>query len=311
MSPVRFIAAASFLLGSIAFAQQQDPEDSGRAADMAARLAERVWELEAAIGTDYIIGSRIAGPADSVDISSNRFRLTARGPGWIGSFITASLGYEARLYDWDDGSGFLIGTDEPWETVHQLSTNVTIFQGLSERWGAIIRLDGRLSAEAGADLTDGFSGSLLIGGGYQFTKNFRAGLGVILIKRFEGDLIYFPGIQLDWQIDEQWRFAIEGPGAELTWRPNDEWLFGLGIRGDGRRFRLEENGPGNSGIVQEVRVPVGLRATWSPTEKLDITLRGGVDILRQWRLEDRNGQNDRVIESRPGGFVGLSLAYTF
>lgn len=302
---VRIVVAAC-ILGCPVLAQEAEEGD-----ERARELSERLWDLEVGIGTDYIIGSEIGGPPDSVDISSNRIRLTARGPGWIGSFITASVGYELRLYDWDDGTGFLNGTDEPWETVHQLSTSLTIFQGLSERWGALVRLDARLGAESGADLFDGFSGSLLVGGGYQFTDNFRAGGGIIFIKPLGGRLVAFPGIQLDWQITDQWRFAIEGPGAELSYRLNDEWEFGLGIRANGRRYRLDDDAAGQAGIVQEFRIPAAFRATWTPREDLELTFRAGVDVLRRWRLEDRNGDNDREIEEKPGAFVGVSLSYTF
>ncbi len=292
-------------------AQEQSAELMDVTESPDARLERAVWELEVSGRSQYIFGSDLDGPSESIDVWSNRIDLRARGPVWRGALLELGVNFEHREYEFDGRNTFFAGSNQPWSSVNSIGLRAMLLQALGGNWGGLVLFDGRASAEYDAELTDGLSAFTMVGVGSQCSDNFRAGLGVALLARFEEDLLVFPGLYLDWQIDDEWRFALFGPRAQLSYEPEPAWEFELSIGFDGRRFRLSDEGPKNDGIAQEFRLPLALTATWKGVENLEVGLTVGVDLLREYRISDRDGNNERTWDADPGAFIGLSAAYTF
>ncbi|MCB9832149.1 MAG: hypothetical protein H6807_06700 [Planctomycetes bacterium] len=297
---------------ALELAAQQDARDAIEVATVEDQaLREAVVEVELLARSQYRVGSDLDGPSESIDTWSNRLDLRLSGPLWRGAFVDLGLGYEHQEYDFEGRNDFFVGSNDPWRSVNSASLRLSLLQALGDDWGALLYFEGRAAAEKGAALDDGLSALTMLGIGHQCTPDFRAGLGLALLARFEEDLLVFPGFYLDWRIDEAWRFSLFGPRASLEFKADEAWSFNLSCGFDGRRFRLSDQGSKNDGIVQEFRVPLVLEARWRGLEKLELAVSIGVDLYREYRLSDRDGRNDRVWEAAPGLIVGLSAQYRF
>ncbi|MFT7619735.1 MAG: hypothetical protein ACI97A_003392 [Planctomycetota bacterium] len=284
----------------------QVPEAEG---EDQAEFRRQIWQLNLSTESQYIIGSDLDGADGEIDIWSNRLRLNYGGGAWLGSRFDFQLSFENRQYDFEGQNSFLPGTNDPWDSVNSFGVGVTFFQAFSKSWGGLIQATVRAAAEGGADLTDGVSGIIVAGVGHQFADNFRLGLGVTSIFRFEDSAIFLPGFIVDWQIDDDWRIAILGPQAEISYQATKDWQFGVGAGLDGRRYRLDDDN--FNAIAQEFRVPVFARASWTPSTQTRLQLRFGVDIYREFNISDRNGENGRTFQADPGFFVSFSISHTF
>lgn len=309
---LRFFGFILVLLPNTLAAQQdllQLPSRPATAPTDDGELQRQLWDLSVSVESEYIFGSEIDGASDSVDVWSNQVRLRYGGAGWKGSRLNFQLSYENRQYDFNGRNTFFPGANAPWDSVNTIGLGMTVFQVFNDSWGGLLQANLRAAAESGADLTDGLSGLVLVGVGHQFSRSFRLGLGLTTIFRFENSPIFLPGLVVDWQIDEAWRFQLLGPQGELSYRPNEEWQFGIGVGLDGRRFRLDDDQA--DAIAQEFRVPAFFRVSWSPSNQTTLRLKFGVDLYRQFNISDRNGDNSRSFGADPGFFLGLSVVHRF
>lgn len=277
----------------------------------AAALEADGWQLRLSGNSTGVLGGEIDGDSDQIDLLINTIDLSASKSLWRGSSLSLGMTYEHRHYDIEGENTFFAGTNDPFEDVHTVGARVSVFQGISRTWGAFFRAGIRASAERGADLEDGISANGILGIGHQFTDDFRAGVGVLVSHRFERSLLVIPGIQFDWKIHEHWRLQTRGLGAALLYTPCDSWTFALRGRFQSRRFRLEDDADTEEGIIRDRRIPVSVTATWRPNPDLSIGLEAGLDVHRNFRVEDDDGDeiSDRNVD--PGFFFGVSVNLRF
>jgi hypothetical protein len=74
---------------------------------------------------------------------------------------------------------------------------------------------------------------------------------------------------------------------------------------DSPRTRLNDSAPGSSGIFTDSRLPLQLRATWTPLDCTSLELRVGVDVYRELFFADEDGRSTGSQRLDPSLHFGL------
>jgi hypothetical protein len=161
------------------------------------------------------------------------------------------------------------------------------------------------SAAEGASLGDGMSWSVSGGVGHRFSDELDIGAGVAVSDRFNEEIFIIGGPQFDWHPTEEFSIALSGAQLEAAYRPNDEWEWGIVGGFSASRFRLRDQAPQQGRIVTDTRLPIYLRLRWRGSKKVDVELRAGADVLRQFDIEDSQGRNGVAYDADAAPFFGL------
>ncbi len=255
--------------------------------------------------TTYQWGTELDHPGDAPDLFTNRFRLSHE----LSTPLFGRLGiygdYTNRNYTFSGTNGLIPGTEDPWGTAHRIAVGVNMFQPVAEAWAVFLATDVRWHAEDGADLSDGFTWSVTAGFGYRPSDVLDLGLGVIVSDSFAGELFIIGGPQFDWRPNKEWRFVLSGTQMEIQRNIGRSWQIAGAGAFLAHRFRLNDSGPLPSGIVAERRIPIWIQARYRGIPDLDMTLRVGVDLVREFRIENANGSTFGTHTTDPSPFVSF------
>lgn len=218
-------------------------------------------------------------------------------------------GVEHSVYDFSGATGLVAATDDPYDdvTISTLSLGGEYAPNDRNTWffGGFVRSAG----ESGADFDDSISGGVLGGFRHAFSKDFSLGVGASVGTELEGDLYVVPFPMVEWQINERWRLA-SGDRAQLvlSFEASDAWT--LGVRGgyERREYRLDDNGPLPSGVVDESRVPIALFVTYTASPNFIITGRVGTHLLNEF--EFKNSADNRVSDDETDAALGVGIDLT-
>ena len=103
------------------------------------------------------------------------------------------------------------------------------------------------------------------------------------------DLLVIPGPQFTWQIDDCWSTRFVGTEFLVECRVSPQWKASFAAWFDSPRTRLHRLEPGNAGVFTDSRLPLQVRATWTPWECASLEARIGVDVYRELFFSDRHG----------------------
>jgi hypothetical protein len=254
---------------------------------------------------EYTFGSDLRDSMGSVSVSRAGVGIDASGP--LGDRARLSVGadFESSWYDFKDAGDLLPSGKEPIEDAFLLRVTPGISYFLSRQLavvgGAIVEVAGAYGADLGDSVTYGGYGGVR----YQASETFAVTAGVIVKTRLEDDAIVVPLLGLNWKIDEKLSLSSEGLGARLAAKVSPQWTVSVFGRWELREYRLEDDGAIPDGIVRDTRVPVGAGVTWSPTERVSVTLSGGVVVYQRFQFDDRDGNGVANDRTRGAGFVGV------
>ena len=230
--------------------------------------------------------------------------------------LTLSAGFTAEYtsYEFDGGDPLLpgvAGSEDPFDQAESYEISLTTIVRTSERvsWLAIGTVASAF--EPGADFGDSVSGTVLVGGLYQFSENLRLGAGVIVAFDLDGQPNVIPIPNIDWQIDERWRLSSGRFGLQLMYEQSEQLKLGVGSRFVGREFRLSDDAPVPGGIVEDDSIAIAGILEWTPVQNLNVELAAGAQIVGELILRDAN--DVRVFDSDiDTAFVGaLRVTYSF
>lgn len=226
--------------------------------------------------------------------------------------LDVSLDYELSSYQFEDATGFIEGTDDPFESVHRVSLSALYGVQRTERWGWFAGGNATSAGEEGADFGESLTGGVLGGVRYKLSENVTVGLGAAVRTRLEESPLVLPVVQLDWKISDRWSLSTAGqPGLTLGYTPVDAWTFTLGGGWEFRNFRLDEDGPLPDGVVAEHRFPVALGAVWRATPQLSITGAVGAYFGQSFEVSDEDGDEVADLDADTTPFLVLKATYSF
>jgi hypothetical protein len=252
------------------------------------------------------------------DVTVNRAnaRLGAGIP--IGERGQLGLGYQYELSDYafDNATGIIPGTDDPWGTVHRHSIGVRYGQRQTLRASWIVGGTLNWAAEDGGDLGNSLTGGGFAAFRYALTESITGGLGIQYMTRLEDDDIILPYPTFAWQISEQWELTTEreqarGVGAALIYKPTPQWVFELAGGYEPRDFRLDEQGPLPDGVVSDTAFPFSVAATYAPSGNMAITGEIGALLWRSFEVMDSGGNEISEPDVDAAPFISLRLSYKF
>ena len=277
--------------------------------------AQSGWSSFARGGTVYQFDTDID---DGSEFNSTRLSLQAgAGYSWDQQTnVSFSLGYSYAGYDFSGNTGF--GSLNPWEDIYTLSIGVPIRFGITNNVTAFLIPSLRSTGESGAEFDETVTGGALGGFSYRLNDRLTIGPGIGIFSQLEESATIIPILLIDWKITDTWSLdtgrglgATLGPGLTLNYQPNQKWRFGIGGRYEKLRFRLDKDGAIANGVGEDSSTPLFINGTYSFNQKTNISFVGGVELDGELKLEDRDGRTIREESYDTGVFLGLTFSARF
>ena len=212
----------------------------------------------------------------------------------------ASVEFEAGFggtdYDFSGVSGFPLANELGWVRENEISLRFSF--SASDRLEFFLEPGMSLSGESGADSGDSTTSEILGGFTWQFSPRLILGPGVGFFENLEGDDDIIPILLVDWQINDSLSLstarglaASRGPGLALNWQANEVWRFGFQGRFEDVQFRLDNNhGTASGGVAEEAYTPLVATASWQPNERMEVMGFAGLATGGEFTLFDSNGK---------------------
>ena len=154
---------------------------------------------------------------------------------------------------------------------------------------------------------DDFTFDLAAGAGYRFSKCFTLALGGAVIN-LNGDATFYPGLNFDWEVNDQVRIGMYGPVFIAAYSLNDDWL--LTFRGDpgGGVWNITDDA-GQSRSIEVASYRLGLFISRRLCGDFWLTAGAGAAVYNQLDYTLPNGR--RLYEQDAGnglfGALGVRL----
>lgn len=311
MKRIRILSALLFIsmsLPSMLWSQENKPKPPYAG-------AESGWASFVRGGAVYQFDTDLD---DGSDFNATRFTLQAgAGYSWDRQTnVSFSLGYSYDGYDFSGSSG--LGSLNPWEDIYTLSIGVPMRFGLNDSWTAFVIPSLRSTGESDADFSETVTGGVLGGFSYRVNDSLTIGPGFGVFSELEDSATFFPILLIAWKINDQWSLdtgrglgATQGPGLTLNFQPNQQWRFGIGGRYEKLRFRLDEDSSTAGGIGEDSSIPLFISGTYNFNPKTSISFVGGLELDGELKLEDSDGNTITEESYETAIFMGLTFNARF
>jgi hypothetical protein len=228
------------------------------------------------------------------------------------------LRFQYQRDDWNFSGTTGLGNDDPWDLVtttdialqwtHQWKEKTQLFGGPIIKW----------SEDSGASQSNSKVFGGMFGIAHVYSDTLVLGGGVGFIETLGDDDRFFPIIVLDWKIKD--RLTLRSDlmtrfgnriGVELVWTPRDDWSLGAGLSYDYSRFRLDDVGIAPGGVGEATSLPLTLRASYHPSDNVDITIFGGVVFGGELSVYESTGLMMQTESYDSAGAVGILARIRF
>jgi hypothetical protein len=228
------------------------------------------------------------------------------------------LRFQYQRDDWNFSGATGLGNDDPWDLVtttdialqwtHQWKEKTQLFGGPIIKW----------SEDSGASQSNSKVFGGMFGIAHVYSDTLVLGGGVGFIETLGDDDRFFPIIVLDWKIKD--RLTLRSDlmtrfgnriGVELVWTPRDDWSLGAGLSYDYSRFRLDDVGIAPGGVGEATSLPLTLRASYHPSDNVDITIFGGVVFGGELSVYESTGLMMQTESYDSAGAVGILARIRF
>lgn len=226
--------------------------------------------------------------------------------------IGLSLGYGFNGYDFSDVAA------DPWSDIHRVSLSAPIRWAINDDWQLFAIPSIRSVAEDGADFSDSLTGGFLGGVSYRFGDHLTIGPGVGVLSQLEDSTSVFPILLIKWKITDCLQLetgrgfgASQGPGLNLVWNVSDQWKITLGGRYEKLRFRLDDSGTNPDGIGEDRGIPVYLGASYATSQFSELTFYAGAQFGGELRFENESGHSISKTDYDTAPFAGIAWKLGF
>ena len=127
------------------------------------------------------------------------------------------------------------------------------------------------SGEAGADIDEATTSSVLAGISWRLSPALTLGPGVGVFGGLDDETDIVPILIVDWKLSERLTLsngpgigATRGPGIGLSYAASPVWKLGVVARYEKVQFRLDEDADIPGGIGTHTSTPVIATASWQP-----------------------------------------------
>lgn len=266
-------------------------------------------------------GGAYSSPADLEDASGEVDVWRLRGGGGLSFRLsdTADLvlrgGAEFSFYSFDGSAGVVPSApsiEEPFEDVYALRFSPLLRVTPEEGWRWFVGGSITSSGEPDADFADTLAGGGLAGASFDITETFRLGAAISLTTRLEGGVFVLPIPIIEWDITDRLALRTRERGIGLEYWFTDSWNAAALVGFDRREFRLaDDNAALPGGSVTDRRIPVTLALTYSPSQKMIITARAGVELAGRLEFHDMNDNQVRETDLSENFVAGIDARFAF
>lgn len=250
--------------------QHSDVEsDSGLGAD----LSLDQWRLQTALSKPLHLTDTI------FFIPTFRYEMTELESAGLGI-----LDYEGELHSIEIPLLFILKEDNtPW------SYNLRLTPGIASDFDQVDSDDFFLDARIGAE--------------YKFSDKFRANFGLAYTRLTgEPEILPFAGFQYD--LNDQWQFALRGPTLQARYNINEDWLVRFVGEPGGGAWNINEYGSQNLSL-QSYRI--GVSVEHQLKEDLWLTAGAGFTFANEVEFMTTSGKTLRKEDYDNGHYFTLGL----
>ena len=251
------------------------------------------------------------------DASVSRF-LVGGGVdlGWKASeklSLSFGVDYEFADYDFNDGSNIIAGLgDDPFDNFNTVGFGISGTYRFNTQWFWTLGGFANGGWEAGADVSDAWSGGGYTTVGLNVSDRLAVGIGVGASTQLESEPIVFPAIFVRWQINDQFRLASDRLGLRFSYTPIESVDVYLRANWERREYRLDDtHAKIDNGILRDTTVPVGIGVDWRPVGGLTVGFEAGALVYS--KLKFRNDLGNTVTDSEldTGPYLRVMVEYKF
>lgn len=242
---------------------------------------------------------------------ASRYHLAASARFELAPTLELRVGTAAVYSDYrfTGGDSF---SSAPWDDVLAVSLLPRLTWMVDEQWAITVGPAVEFTGESDAKFSDSLQWGGLAAVSYAFSKDLRAGLGLLVITQLEDDPLFLPIPLIDWHLGDEWRISnVRGPeanpfaGIEAIKSFDRQWEVAVGAAYVTRRFRLNDKGPAPEGVGSDSGVPLFARLSFRPTPVIRLDLLAGVSVLNRLTLDDSGGHRITATDADPAPLLGI------
>jgi hypothetical protein len=267
--------------------------------------AEYQFETDLEAGSDFSVSRYGGGIAAQTDLSRD-FSMAFQA------------GYTLDLYDFNTGALGVAPPAEPWDNIHTLTITAIFSLDLNNDWTLFGGPLFQSSREANADFGDSISAGGAIGVTYKASRDLIIGGGVAVVSQIEEEARIVPIIVVDWKIASHFRLrntstgnVANRTGLELVYEASQNWEFAFGAASQYSRFRLDDIAPAPGGVGEDSSIPLWLRASYMPSQQVQINGVVGVNSYGELELHNASGVGIAQSDYDTAFFVGVFGTFRF
>ncbi|MDX9911565.1 MAG: DUF6268 family outer membrane beta-barrel protein [Phycisphaerales bacterium] len=278
------------------------------------QLSRTRRELQFRFGTgaSWSSESDLNGAQGGVSIARARAAFGIDVPVLEHSVLRVDFDWEQSLYDFDDATGFGLSDDYPLPNdLATSSIGVSFLHPLSVDLSLLANIEGRYSAEGGADFADSITGRGFVALRYAVNPDLAFNFGLGVRSRLEEDAIILPLIGVDWQFAKDWSVRTDGLGVVLEHDYSDTLRFSLTGSYEFREYRLDTGAILPDGTFTDNSISLLLGADWDATPNVSIIARAGSVLWQEYVFRNDNSAKIADVEGDPSLFFGGGLSIRF
>lgn len=313
--PIFITAAAAIGLGVVAVpCPAQDP-----AADEGEGLPLPGSDLTFSVDAGYqFIAETDLNTTGMVDIA--RLAATLKGRGDIARDWRLELNLRFQLSEY----GFTGATTldplngDPWDDIQTIQADARLEWWMINDVAMFFGPFVMASRESSADWDDAATAGGFVGFMFISSENLVWGGGLGVSTQIKDDLLIYPILVLDWQINDQLKLSsVAGPvgltytGLELIYDFGHGLELGLGFRYEFRRFRLGSTGFGPNGVGEDTSLPVWVRLSYEIDDNFQLDVYGGFVSGGSFKVDDFNGRPLTQDDYEATPTLAVALRFTF
>jgi hypothetical protein len=223
--------------------------------------------------------------------------------------LSLNLGLTHSWYDFENASGLIPGTDNPFDHVQQYNLSALLLGPITDKWS--YQVGGRVESAGAedADFADTLTYGVFGGAAYSFSRRLTLGAAVLVNTRLEDDALIIPVPVVRWQISDEWLLATLGPRVELSYQESPAWRFGTYVGFGGRSIRLGDDAALPDAVYTETRIPIGAFVEWTPQDLASgaLTLRASAAGHLFGSIETLTPSGDEILDTDIDPALGLGL----
>lgn len=227
-----------------------------------------------------------------------------------------SFSYTANSYSWSDKRSlpFGNGTDDPWDTLHQLSLGYEYDADINKNWGYSLALTVDSSFEK--ETSDSYGAAFRAGLEYEFNEHWSTRFGGrVAANSIETEVMPYLAVSYE-------NFAKDGSGTFMTlglpqteagYSFNESSTIRASFELAGETYRLKDDSTVvRKGYVENSSMLAGIYYDWKPTGAFSLSVGPEYHFGREVQLYDSDGYevgDAHELDSAWGG--SLMFRYEF